>query len=299
MKLILLLFFGCTEISVQRGEESTMLNLLHRAKIPFVPRFQKDLTIFRIYLRDEKRFLSTASGEQYPYTLIRRFGAPVLLSKYRHRVGIIAGMLLCASMLFLAPQFIWEVNYSGLKELTYAEAERILKEEGVCVGSFSPFLDRERVHANVLMKNAQISWVSVNIIGSRANVEIVEREAGSVASVTADGANVLAAKAGQIVDMKIASGRRVSEVGNVVHKGTLLVSGVYDTGKMGTRFVCADAVIYAQVADIFCAKIPLEYTEYRYENAKIVKKSINFFGKTINIFKNYSNIDSYYDSNNI
>lgn len=296
MKRIVLFLLGCTEISVSCGAEIPMLNLLHQLKIPFLPcGMRKDSMCFRIYMRHEKRLSAALSETQRLYTVLRRFGIPVLFSGYRHRAGMLAGAVIFTGMLLLAPKFIWEVNYSGLKGLSQAEAGRILQEEGIYVGRFAPTIDRESVHANILIKNDKISWVSVNIRGSRANVEIVEREAEDAVSVKADGANVLAAKAGQILDMKITEGRRVAEVGTVIPKGGLLVSGVYDTGKMGTRFVCADAVVYAQVTDVFYEEIPLTYTERRYETEKTVEKAVKIFGKVINIFKNYSNIQHNYD----
>ena len=145
-------------------------------------------------------------------------------------------------------------------------------------------------------KSEDISWISVNFIGSSANVEIVERDYTVASEIRSDAANIVAAKDGQVVETDITCGRRVVKKGDIVKKGDVLVSGVYDTGKMGTRYVYSDADIYASVSDEFIVEIPLESTERVYVAEELLACTVKMFGKSINFYKNYSILEGNYDT---
>lgn len=289
MKYLLSFLLGGMEIRVSKDAVLGVLNYLNAEKIPFEFLQSADETVlFRFFVRYEKRVVAYFTKTEKNYKIEKRFGLPQIWTVYKHRAGVLAGCILFFSALFIAPKFIWQVNITGLKQLNRADVEQLLAKEGVYVGSFSSSIDRERVYTNILQASEEISWLSVNIQGSSANVEIIERASGAAMATLADGANIIAAKDGQILDTKITRGKRIVENGAVVKKGALLVSGVYDTGKMGTRFVHADAAVYAQVTDTFSVKVPLDYTGHVYYAEKEIAKAIKIFGKQINIFKNYS-----------
>ena len=84
--------------------------------------------------------------------------------------------------------------------------------------------------------------------------------------------------------------------GEIVKPGALLVSGVIDSQTVGTRYLYAEGCVYAAVYDDYTVEIPLTRAVRRYDGEKTLEMSLSVFGKSINIFKNYSIPDDNYDT---
>ena len=297
MKLFLYLALGYTDIRMAQEAVKEFLNLANRCGCPLLNmRMQENTAVVRVYMRDEKKILSCLQSCGIKAEVLRRRGLPALWNRYCHRIGILGGCILFFLVLNIAPLFVWEINVTGLEKLSREYVMELLEQEGVYIGAFSPSIDRRAVYTNILRASEDISWLSVNIRGSSANVEIVEREYTPVTKRMADAANIIADKDGVIVDAEVKNGRLSVQKGEVVQKGALLVSGVYDTKKMGTRYVYADAAVYAVVSDEYCIQIPLENTKRVYGEETVQQMSLKMFGKNINIFKNYSIFEENYDT---
>lgn len=297
MKVLLNLLLGCSDIGIPVQNVKDILNYCNKNRIILLKlRAQEDRAVFRIYMRDESVVMRYLEEVCIAGQLLKRKGIPMLWRTYRHRVGLLSGIVLFFAALFVAPMFLWEINIAGLDRLNGEYVTELLRKEGVYVGAFSPAIDRQTVCTNILRSGADISWLSVNIRGSSANVEILEREFVSTAKHMADGANIVAKKSGVVTDVQVQSGRAVVKKGETVQVGALLVSGVYDTKKMGTRYVYSEGSVYAAVCDEFCIEVPLSNTGRVYGEEKVKELSIKMFGKSINIFKNYSILSEKYDT---
>lgn len=297
MKWLLYYVLGYSEVSVSYEHLKEILNFFNREEIPLLAiKTKEELASIRIYSKHEEKLITHFAHSCVELCLLRRVGIPQLIKKYRHRIGLISGLILLFAAMYISPMFIWQINITGLESLNYVDVIKLLNDAGVRVGAFSPTLDRSKIYSKILLESDEISWISVNMQGSSANVEIVERDAGYASKIRADGANIVAAKDGQILDANIIKGRRIAQNGEVVNKGALLVSGVYDSVKMGTRFVYADAEVLAKVTDEFNTEIPLQNTEKIYNEEIILEVYIKLFGKSINILKNYSKSTLNYDT---
>lgn len=297
MKRLLYLLLGYTVIRINSESVREFWNLANRHHVRILQTSFGNLgTEVKIYTRDEKKIISLLKKSCIENTLVCRRGLAALVKKYIHRVGMILGLALFFAAMYISPKFIWEINISGTDRLSREYVCELLAKEGVYIGAYSPSVDRRAVYINMLSGTNDISWISVNFIGSSANVEIVERDYTSVSDVDSDAANIIAEKDGQIVDVDIISGKCIVKKGDVVKKGDILVSGVYDTGKMGTRYVYSDANVYAAVCDEFIIEIPLKNSQNVYKDEIVVERAFKMFGKSINFYKNYSILDSNYDT---
>ena len=249
-----------------------------------------------VLLADEAKLMDFAARRGCDLRICVRHGVPILWRRYRHRVGMWAGLLLFFAAIYTAPLFVWEINVEGLDRLSREYVCELLADEGVRIGAFSPAIDRSRVYLNVLRRAADISWLSVNLRGSTANVEIVERDAPPAAKAQADGANLVAARGGQIVGADVVRGALAVKSGDIVKEGALLVSGVIDSPTVGTRYLYAEGSVLAAVYDNYEIEIPLTRAVRTYAGEKTLEMSLSVFGKSINIFKNYSISDENYDT---
>ena len=297
MKRLLYLLLGYTVLRVKSENIRDFWNIANKYNIRIIETsVNESAAEVKIYTKDEKKITFLLENSCIEYTVAWRRGAAALVKKYRHRAGIILGLILFFAVMYISPKFIWEINITGAERLSREYICELLEKEGVYIGAFSPSVDRRAVYINILGETNDISWISVNFIGSSANVEIVERDYTPASDVDGDAANIVAAKDGQIIEADIINGKCLVKKGDVVKKGDILVSGVYDTGKMGTRYVYSDAKVYAVVCDEFTVEVPLENTKTVYNDEKVVMRTLKMFGKSINFYKNYSILESDYDT---
>lgn len=297
MKFLLYWTLGFSDIRIPAECVKELLNFSNRVRVPLLRlQFLEDMAVVRVYTRDETALLAWLNGSCIRAEILRRCGIPAVWKRYRHRAGLLLGMSLFFFALYIAPLFIWEINITGLDRLSLEYVTGLLQNEGVYVGAFSPAIDRRAVYTNILQSAEDISWLSVNLQGSSANVEIVERAYVPVTEPLADGANIVAKKDGVVMDIQVVNGRSTVQKGEVVQKGSIIVSGIYDTAKMGTRYVHADAAVYAVVCDEYVTEIPMHNTRRVYGEETVLEMSLKMFGKSINIFKNYFILEENYDT---
>lgn len=297
MKFLLYLLLGYAVFDLPEENLRELLNFCNCIGVKTRKIRQKDDRVEVCFLlSDEKKLMSFFEREQISAKLHHRAGLPVVWRRYRHRVGMLAGLVLFFAAIYAAPLFIWEINIDGLDRLTRESVCALLEEEGVRIGAFSPSIDRKQVYLNILRATDEISWISVNLRGSSANIEIIERDTPPVSETRADAANLVASTSGQIVGADIVRGKFAAHIGKIVKAGDLLVSGVVDSPIMGTRYVYSEGAIFAAVSTDYEIEIPLVGAERCYVGEKTLETTLCLFGKTINIFKNYSIFDENYDT---
>lgn len=241
---------------------------------------------FRIPIYRQKSIKSEFERCGISYEIRDFFGFPPLLYRYRKRWGLFAGVVLSVIMIWLSGRVIWCIDVTGNTTVTDSEIIGILESLGCGVGDTYGDIDFDVLHNRFLMKSDNIGWISVNMNGTHANVEVREIIFGK--EQPQEGFyNVVAAEDGQIVRMAAVEGKPVCEIGDTVLRGELLISGAISY-KQDTlsRFESAQGSVYANVIRDFSVEIPLEYEMKEYTGEEIIKKSIRFFKFNINLFVN-------------
>lgn len=299
MKRLMYLTIGYTVFKISSCHAKELLNFANMHGIRLLSFCVDESTAkAKIYNRDERELFQRLKNCCIEYEVIYRRGICHTVKKYCHRAGMIIGIFVFFAVMYISPMFVWEINVSGIDRLNRDYICELIEKEGVYIGAFSPTVDRKALYRNILRTSKDISWISVNFIGSSANVEVVERDYTDTAKTLADGANIIAKKDGKIIEADVICGRLVTKSGSVVKKGDILVSGVYETAKTGTRYVYSNAKVYATVYDEYIIEIPLKCQKKIYGDETVSECFIRMFGKSVNIFKNYSILDGNYDTIN-
>ena len=209
-------------------------------------------------------------------------GLPFLLRRYRRRYGFAAGALIFLAIAYISTRFIWRVEVTSHTSLNKNAVERNLAAVGVRPGAYIPDCDFWDLSMRYLTAYDDCSWLSVNMSGTVAEVELRERVPTPDAP---DGSpcNIVAAEGGVIDTFVIHSGRGYVTSGDVVKKGDLLVSGVIEDTQGGFRLKSADAEVYAEVERVISASVPLEYTGREYTGAEKSASSLGFFGLSFSV----------------
>ena len=174
-----------------------------------------------------------------------RHGLPFLFAKYRSRSGLLAGAAAFVVIIIVMQSFIWTVEINGLDSVSAVEFAETLKESGVSVGAFKGSLDLQAIQRKVMQEVEDIGWMSINILGTKAQVEVKEKDGKPEILNDNTPCNIKAYTDGIIVSMNIKNGKAVVPVGSAVKKGQLLVSGIVENALQNVNFISSDAQVVA------------------------------------------------------
>ena len=216
-----------------------------------------------------------------------RKGLPNIMLGYRRRYGAAVGAVILLLILALSPLVLWDIRIIGGGDLDTDSLKETLRECGLYEGAPLWRLDTPDIETRVLVAREDIGWISINILGSVAEVEIVEYipPAETEYSLSAD---ITAGCDGVILWIEEARGYQVRSIGEAVKKGELIISGVYpaDTESgLPERYTVAKGRVYARTAREYEVRVPLTYEKKAYTGREKSEKSIIFFNKEINFFK--------------
>ena len=279
-------FGGWYRICGERTDSAAFLDLCMRRRVRYW-NFTCDDTCFYLFVgkRTWKKLFDESSREEIGLQLMAEYGLPHLLCRYRGRWGLLVGALLCSTLIFLSGRFVWRVEVRGLEQYRTKDVLEELLAQGFGVGSYIPGVDVNILQNKVLMDSQRFAWLSVNLIGTTARVEVIEYKPKENQAQNTAPMNLVASADGRVVRFSLRNGWESVEVGAVVRKGELLASGVGERKDGGTQLVCADGQVYAEVVHELSVEIPLQYRRKVFETPQNTKKSVIFFGKEIKLFQ--------------
>ena len=215
---------------------------------------------------------------------VRATGIPHLLYKYRNRWGLALGAIFATMIIFLSGRFLWEIRVSGNENVTYTEVVETLGKCGFSVGARLDELDVDAIETMVLLNSDKISWISINMSGTCAEVQIREAALPNE-TVPTRPANIVASRDGQVEYLEIFSGVAVVGEGSAVRRGDLLISGVRDSVTEGYSVKRASGKVFAITEREFQVEMPMEYERKISEKRQKSEMYFVFFSKEIKIFK--------------
>ena len=192
---------------------------------------------------------------------------------------------------------VWDVEVTGNEKFDDEQIVRMLADYGFGVGSFFKEIDFDVLQNEFLLTTDEIAWISVNMVGTVAHVQVRENLGGSQPGDGSAGvANVIAKEDGQITEVQIRAGKAAVVINDVVRKGDLLISGVIAIGEDGLRYEYASGSVLATVNRQITVEIPKNGLQKVYTGEEFVRKSIIFFGKEIKLFGKSSIDNPTYDT---
>lgn len=287
--------FGYVRIVCDYDNVTPLLNLCMRLALPYTDMLpETDGVRLTFHLSSMKTLQREAAALGIEYKTDRRGGIPCFFERYKYRFGIYVGLLVAVAMLIASRLFVWRIDVIGNESITTAHVKELLRGQGFFVGAFIPNINTDKIENQILIDSDTVSWISVNLKGNAAEVQIRERQREAKEESTRP-ANLVAGKSGVVEEVRILNGLVVANAGRYVNKGDLLVSGIYDSTQLPFRYTRAAGQVYARTVTEFYVEIPYEYSEMRYTGAEYYDKFLIFFDYSINISKNYRNLGGLYD----
>ena len=287
---------GSATVFVDYNNVASLLNLCMICCIPYTDFSSgSDGVRLRFRLSALKRLKREADARGIVFNVEQSGGLPVILGRYKRRYGILAGIVAALTLIVLSRLFVWDIDVIGNESITSAQVKSLLESYGFGVGTYIPSVNTDKIENRLLIDTDKISWISINLIGNVAEVQIREYADADVNDSPDKPANLVAAKSGLVREVRIHSGNVVVSAGKYVEKGELLVSGIYDSNILGFRYTRAAGKVYAETVSEYYIEIPYEYDGIVYTGAEYCDKYLNFFDFSINISKNSRKEGSLYD----
>lgn len=289
-------FRNKASILIESNNKAKILTILLQNNLSYYELEIKERTIILVVpLRDALKTVQCLNDEGFYAKIAEKKGFLVKLTGIKKRPGIILGIFIMLTVAFLSSKTLWSIDIEGNSKISDQEIIDALSESGFGLGVFVPSVDYDKLHNNVLMKLDELSWISVNIDGNRANVKVMEtkkEEIGGKISYS----NIVASDDAQISSIIVLNGEKITEIGKIVKKGELLVSGVIESQSMGVRYVDADAKIKGYVNKKIDIKIPFKNVKKVYTGNECSHIEYKIFNNITFFSINYGNLPLNYDT---
>lgn len=232
------------------------------------------------------------------YTELSRHGIVPFLLKRIDRVGLLVGFFLMLMISYVSGSFLWGIDVKGNQNITSDELEQVFCDSGLYLGCYLPNVNIENVENAVLKNDSRLSWISINMSGSMAYVEIRERSEQDKIERVLPYANIIATEDAIVTDIEVFSGMACTKRDTFVQKGELLISGVISKESLGTHLTYAQGHVYGKSFREFEIEIPYVFTTLEETDNKAFDFKLNFFSKTFDLlcFKRSFEVFNEYDS---
>ena len=228
-------------------------------------------------------------------TVVGREGAPFFLRRFRHRTALVTGLVACALGLFVGSFFVWDYQVEGNEAVSTERILRALEKNGVGLGSFGLSLDGEDIRNHVLLDIPELSWIAVNVSGCRAHVQVRERVQSPEIVDEKTPSNVVARRAGLVLEVRALDGVTCVLPGSSVEQGQLLISGVADTDTFGARILAGMGKVRARTWYSLTTEVPLTAAVKQYTGKEKTCVSLVLGTHRVKFFRNSSIEGEKYD----
>lgn len=295
MQKIINFFRGSVLYTVTGAFPERFLNLCAQNAVAFWGlEWLDDHTLRLCFARkDAKKVRTLAEKVMCQAKAARRAGVPFFLAKFRRRYAFLAGLALAVAAVCVLSRFILTIEVTGNRAVSTAVILSELNRQGVRVGAYGPSIDEKVVSQEALLRIPALSWMAVNLHGTRAEVIVREKVPKPDIVDRTVPSHVVSAATGIITHMEVLEGQPLFQEGDTVLAGEILISGVIDVPEpqyadtdLGTRITHAMGNVWARTWRTMEARIPLEAQVKRYTGEEVTRYSLGILDRRLNFYGN-------------
>ncbi|MGB7606037.1 MAG: sporulation protein YqfD [Lutisporaceae bacterium] len=198
-------------------------------------------------------------------TIQEKRGLPFLIKNIKQHKLFTASVLMLIILLYMMCSHIWMIEITGAKTIDPKVVLEVVYQEGLKEGVLKSKVDKHSIENRVLIKLPQLSWIGIQIRGTKATVEVVEKTMEPELISKTDACDIVASKSGVINKILILNGDGVVKDGKTVKKGEVLVTGTIVRENTDIRYVHSIAQVtartwYEEAEEIELKQIELKET---------------------------------------
>lgn len=249
--------------------------------------------LMKVSIKGYKSLKPVCKKTKCKMKVIDKYGCPFFLFRYRKRKILAIGVFSFVLSLYILSGFIWSINIDGYEYVEYTALKTFLEQENVKIGVFKKSINSEEIEDKILNNFPDISWVNLNINGTKASLSISETLHNKEIPLDSTPSNIIADKNGIISGIVTRTGKANVIKDDVVKEGDILVSGelTVQEDEFGVlkRYVHSDADIYIKKYYDINFDVNKYYSEKVYTGNNKTTYRLNILNQTIgkNDFQNY------------
>ncbi len=218
--------------------------------------------------------------------ILKKRGLPFFTKRFKKRRALVAGLFVFCVIAWVFTSFVWIIDIDGFEKLDTAKLSRALSDNGVYIGAYRKNINIAELKNDILIKMPELSHISVNLIGSHAEICARERVSPPEIIPMSEPCDIVAKKGGIITDIVVKSGTAEVARGDTVTEGQLLASG-YMTGRAGSTVIThAVADVKARTWTKITSQTPLKTLYKTYTGREKKQYTLILFGKRIKLYFN-------------
>lgn len=250
----------------------------------------------KVSLSDFKMLKECAKKTGCKFEIIKRYGFPFFVNRYRKRKILALGIPLFIVCIYILSSFLWKIDIYGNDRVSKTDILKMLDDNGISAGVLKFNIDTKETAKKIIEEFPDISWASVSINGTELIVKVSETiEKTTIEDNTPS--DIISSKDGIIEGIAVSSGTPIVKIGDVVYEGDTLVSGeiILKDGEeeVGKEYTASKGQVFAKVWYEFYNEVPLVYNENIYTGDNKTDIYITLNGVMFNIitpkteYKNY------------
>jgi len=217
---------GYIRIKIAGRFKERFINLLTQQKISFWDISKKKDDIFCYMMaKDYKKVRGIVKKSKVKSKVVERYGLIFKIRKYKKRWGLLIGFFTVFTLFLISSQLVLTIDIEGNNDVDDSVIESALRGEGFKAFTLYDKLDIDKIEENVLLKVPELSWISINVKGVNAVIDVKERTPVPDIYISDGNGHLISNSDAIITEMLVYGGVNVVKTGDVVAKGDMLVSG--------------------------------------------------------------------------
>ncbi len=238
---------------------------------------------FSCFAAKSEQILKLLSENSVEAKKIYERGIVAKFKKMLKRPGMLVGLIITLLIVKMQNNVVWKIEISGNDVISSAEIEEKLSAVGFAVGKAYDKSKLSAVCNQYILNDDRVSWISVNMSGNVAFVEIKERTKKEHTDKLPSYSGIIASKDCIIERPEVFCGTSLVQKGQTVEKGQMIISPV-EFGTDGKEYISgAVGKIIAKTYNEFYVKIPYETVVENFEEIPEFSYKLNFLGHKIKI----------------
>lgn len=248
----------------------------------------------KMHISDFKKLIPIARKTKCQVKIKDKRGLYFTFFKYRKKKVLMYILAFFIFFIILFSMFIWRIDIVGNSTITNDRVISELKKSGVYVGKFKIGLSKKEVVNRLRVNMPELSWAGIEITGTRAKVEVVEKTVSKNQEQDFEkNGDIIADKSGVITKIIAENGTCKYKTGSYIAKDYILIEGAIYSKILEPQFVHAKGIVRIQSKYSFEKEYKFKQIKKEYTNKTKYTVGISINNKENML--NYLNKNKKYD----
>ena len=206
-----------------------------------------------------------------------KHGFPFWRHRYRHRKGVLVGLVVYVLILAALSPRIWVIEVEGNTATPIEAVMEQAQAYGVRIGARMDDLDIKGLQLYGPDALATVSYLTVNPSYCVARIQVTERDPTPQVIDLSRPSDLVAVRDGRILQVESRSGKKMVKEGEAVAAGTVLITGRVETDQ-GEKLYRAYGEVWAETTRRITVSVPLVQVKRIPTERTVCRPTFSLFG---------------------